>query len=56
MVQDRRAYGIDGSNHPALYSVGQWFKNWMVRNSPRASVKVTGSCIQHGPNSFGTLD
>ena len=24
MVQDRRAYGIDGSNHPALYSVGQW--------------------------------
>jgi len=24
MVQDRRAYGIDGSNRPALYSVGQW--------------------------------
>jgi hypothetical protein len=24
MVQDRRAYGIDGSNHPAFYSVGQW--------------------------------
>jgi hypothetical protein len=32
MVQDRRAYGIDGSNRLALYSVGQWFKNWMVRN------------------------
>jgi hypothetical protein len=24
MVQDRRAYGIDGSNHPAFCSVGQW--------------------------------
>jgi hypothetical protein len=24
MVQDRRAYGIDGLNRPALYSVGQW--------------------------------
>jgi hypothetical protein len=34
MVQDRRAYGIDGSNHPAFYSVGQWFKNWMVQNRP----------------------
>jgi len=47
MVQDRRAYGIDGLNRPALYSVGQWFKNWMVRNTssiqcsqPRSSGKV----------------
>ena len=23
----------DGSNHTVIYSVGQWYENWMVRDN-----------------------